>query len=183
MAGKSSIADETKAFCRDRRRVGLSHRAIVEELKARGTPLSLGTVQGIVPAGSKPPASPVAAPPETPVAKVRPRAPKAADAPKATPEPLEAPPLPPDDADMATLDRWLGSTQLLCDFAEKEKNLSAFASLQKLMQATLDRKRKMRPPPAPDESASPDMVAMGQAAKARLHKYIDEALRAAGDGK
>src|SRR3990167_1829960 len=60
---QTKVTPKQIAFVKARRRAGLSHRAIVEELRQAGTPLALSTVATIAPAKAKPPRAPRGSPP------------------------------------------------------------------------------------------------------------------------
>lgn len=168
MPRKSKIEATTRAYVVQRRRDGLSHEAIAAELVQRGTPLSVGTVHKIAPG----------APGQAPTKSTKARASAAGRAaPAAAPPSTPAVELPPDDADVATLDGWIASTQKLADDAAKVGNLTGFASLQRLLQSALEKRRKIRPPAPPDPDANPDLVQAGRRAADELHKLIDDALK------
>ncbi len=182
MPGKRyKVTPEIEAYIHDRRRCGLSHRAIVDELAAKGTPLSLGAVHKIAPA------SPTGV--TTRDGHVRlnvpARAPSATETPPPTseaptPPPPDADVLVPDDADLATLEKLEKEWQDASATAKANGNLSGFIALQRLLRDVVIQKRKVRAPPAEKPEDHPDFVRAGERAAESLHRLIDEALRAAG---
>lgn len=177
MAGKRGrVTPAIEAYVLERRRACLSHRAICAELEAMGTPLSLGAVHKIAPA-TAPRAT------QTPVlghdgARVG----TAVEYAPAGDGGAAAAVLP-DDADLATLERYQAKYEAMAAEAEKVSNLQAFIALQRLLRDVLDRKRKWQPPPVERPEDNPDFVRAGELVAERLHKLVDDALRAAREGK
>lgn len=158
MARRSNLDPEVVAFVHERFGKSLSHRAIVDALRARGTPLSLGTVHTITKTAPKQRKKVRAAePPAPPVAPV-----------------VDEPP--PADADVSTLRRWMVRLEALANAAEADGNLQAFTNLQRAMRDTWDRIRKAEPPAREDPNEAPDMVAAANRARTKLHEMLDRAL-------
>ncbi len=187
MPGKRyKVTPEIEAYIHERRRCGLSHRAIVDELAAKGTPLSLGAVQKIAPARPtgvttrdghvrlNVPARPSGA------TETRPQD---AGGPAPAPPSVDASTgvLVPEDADLATLERLEREWQEASVKAKSDGNLSGFIALQRLLRDVVVQKRKLRAPPAEKPEDHPDFVRAGERAAEQLHRLIDEALRAAGE--
>lgn len=176
---KPTIPEAVRDYVREARyRRNLSHRAICAELAGRGIKLSVGACNEIAPgsiAGVKAPAKASAPAQGAPA-----RGEGAAVSDAGPPPPLEPPPKPNDDTDIAALDRWIAETEELAKQAKLDKNLAAFASLQRVLKGAVESRRKMRPPAAPNPDDNPDMMRLGKLAADRLHKLIDDALREAG---
>jgi hypothetical protein len=177
MRGKRTrVTPAIEAYVRDRRRQGLSHRAICVELEQMGTPLSLGACHKIAPASSSVTAD------GRVLLNVDAKPDGARVAPEAATEATEAAPMGiPDDADMATLEALQAKWQAMSEKAEAAGNLSGFIALQRLLRDVVTQKRKIRPPPVEKPEDNPDFVAAGQRAAERLHRLVDEALRAVNE--
>ncbi len=83
---------------------------------------------------------------------------------------------PPEDADVVTLDRWIAEHEKLATKAKDNGDLPGYAAVHRLLQKALENRRKFRPPPAPDDGATPDMVRAGVEASRKLHELVDKAL-------
>lgn len=166
----------------DERKKGHSAHGIVKALAAKGTKVSVGSVHSVI-AGTHPvagkassPAPKVAAAP-APAPAPTPAPPKRAKAAKPAPDapaaevPLEGPP---EDADIATLDRWIAEHEALAKKAQTDGDLSGYAAVHRLLQRALESRRKFRPPPTQEDT--PDMVKAGADAAKRLHELVDRAL-------
>jgi hypothetical protein len=177
----SKIPEEVAEFAREQHyRRGKSHRQIEAALKARGTPLSLFSVQRLAPgpAGAHGGGKAVLA-----RQAMEQAAEPSVDETAATGQAGALPALPGDDADIATLDRWIAQAQELADQAAAAGNTQVWANLWGKMQTALDRKRKLRPPPVERIEDSPDMQRAAERAAERLHLLVDEVLKAVNDAQ
>ncbi len=159
MAGRrTKITPDIEDYVKQRRRQGLSHRAIQAELTARGTPVSLGAVHKICPdASGLVPVSDAATTPTTTVPTLD----------GAVPE----------DADIATLDALEAEWRTTAEQAKAAGNTNAYVALTRLIRDVVTMRKKLRPPPVQRPEDSIDYVRAGEDAADKLHKLLDEALR------
>lgn len=155
MAGRPSVPPEKRDQIPVLARQGWSQQRIAEHLG-----LSIGYVNGVLkkPTPASPPSPPVD-------------------------EPAPALDVIPDDADIATLEALQRKYEAMSKTAEADGNLQLFIALQRLIRDVLDRKRKWQPPPVEKPEDNPDMVRLGEEVAERLHKLVDDALRAAKEAR
>lgn len=69
----------------------------------------------------------------------------------------------------------------LAAVAKASGALPAFSTIQRTLNQTLTLCERLRPPPPPDPSANPDVVATAAGCRRKLHELLDGALAARGD--
>jgi hypothetical protein len=177
MAGrKTKTTPAIEAYVKQRRTAGLSHKAIQGELVQMGTPLSVGAVHKIAPGKTATAVTSDARVVLNHQAKLEPDT-DAIDG--AQVDAVLA--LLDDDADLATIEESLASGQRMARAAEEVKNLAGWAVAQRIIAKAVELRRKFRPPPVEKPEDNPDFVAAGQRAAERLHRLVDEALRAVNE--
>lgn len=162
MGRPSKITPEIQAFILERRRKGLSHRAIVEELAGRGTSVSLGTVQRAAPARRR--RDPVSEPP-------RPASTLAQDA---LPPPSTSDG-PSDDLE-TLLKASLADLNKAVAAAASDENQGARVAAHRVIAQIGTLLEKMRPPPIVNPNEAPDMVAAAAEARELFHAGLERVL-------
>ena len=156
------------------KRRGLSERETQAALDREGIKVSLGTVHAVC-AGEHPTVRVLEM--SRPRRGVKRRGKKLSTrGPGARQPAAPAPELPPDEADAATLTRWIAEHEKLAKKAHAAGDHASYAALHRLLASALARRRNIRPPPPPDEGLQVDMDEVGRLAVAKLFAIVGEAL-------
>lgn len=100
----------------------------------------------------------------------------AAAAAEDSPEDLPKPDAIPEDVDLEQIKRWLERAEMIGRVAFAKGDLAGMGQMGRLTSALLEAKRKATPPEKEDPKDNPDMAKVAAEARAKLHKYIDQAL-------
>ena len=80
----------------------------------------------------------------------------------------------PDDAPLELVDKWIAKLEAAGEAAEADGDLKTFATLAAKLVTLLEHRRKAAPPPVADPNEHPDMVALAEDVRERLHKMIEQ---------
>lgn len=145
MPAKTKVTPEIAEYVIERRARGTPFPAIAAELRARGTPVSVGTIHKIAPRG-----------------KLRGQ--------PATAKGLIAtgslPPPPADGDGIAQLDAYVAEINALKEEAKRERNIGLWNDLHRLLVQTLALRHRAAPPPPPPEVSRDDVAAAARAKSA-----------------
>jgi transposase-like protein len=93
-------------------------------------------------------------------------------APASVPRVDEVPDVPPDDAPLELVNKWIAKVEAAAEAAESEGDLKTFATIAAKLVTLLEHRRKAAPPPVADPNEHPDMVEAAKRARKRLHDLI-----------
>lgn len=97
-----------------------------------------------------------------------------ARAPASAPRVDEVPDAVPDDAPLELVNKWIAKVEAAAEAAETEGDLRTFATIAAKLVTLLEHRRKATPPPVADPNEHPDMVALAEDVRERLHKMIEQ---------
>lgn len=95
-------------------------------------------------------------------------------APSSAPRVDEVPDVPPEDAPLELVDKWIAKVEAAAEAAETEGDLKTFATIAAKLVTLLEHRRKAAPPPVADPNEHPDMVALAEDVRERLHKMLEQ---------
>lgn len=177
MSRRLQLTAQVIAAIQERRRGGASYAALAKEFGlSQGSIANALKAQAPKPKRSKP--------------RRKPTKKKAAKSPPAQATQLEGasastPPPAADDLvsllsrQVATLERIARSMIEVDEDGDEQINVAGFASLQRVLNASVNLLNKITPPPPVDHDESPDMLAAAERAREQLHKLLARALERA----
>lgn len=80
----------------------------------------------------------------------------------------------PEGASLELVDKWIAKLEAAGEVAEGEGDLKTFATIAAKLVTLLEHRRKAAPPPVEDPNEAPDMVALAEDVRKRLHKLIEQ---------
>lgn len=95
-------------------------------------------------------------------------------APTSAPRVDEVPDAVPDDAPLELVNKWIAKVEAAAEAAESEGDLKTFATIAAKLVTLLEHRRKAAPPPVADPNEHPDMVALAEDVRARLHRMLEQ---------
>lgn len=166
MSQGSKTSQELVDIVVELRRKGRSHRRIVDELKARGTPLSLGAVHRIAPAKKTKLVEVGPAPKRRPPAR-----------PKRTVEEVtELMEAPPAGANIDFLESLLADAKEMQQAVKTDGNVADLVRLMSAASKLVDHIDRLRPAPPKNYDDQPDMVEAARAGTTKLHGLLGNIL-------
>lgn len=80
----------------------------------------------------------------------------------------------PEGASLELVDKWIAKLEAAGEVAEGEGDLKTFATIAAKLVTLLEHRRKAAPPTVEDPNEAPDMVALAEDVRKRLHKLIEQ---------
>lgn len=82
----------------------------------------------------------------------------------------------PDDVSVEQIEQWIERADKMGRIAYAKGDLQGMGQMGRLTASLMEARRKAKPPDDDDPKDNPDMVKVATEARAKLHKYIDQAL-------
>lgn len=82
----------------------------------------------------------------------------------------------PEDVSIEQIEQWIDRADKMGRIAYAQGDLQGMGQMGRLTASLMEARRKARPPEVDDPKDNPDMMKLAHEARAKLHRYIDQAL-------